>query len=155
MRVQLINCVVVSRNFLHGSVLLFRGWAPGAVMILGEQGELPRGSWVQLSSVAQSCPTLCYPMNCSTPGLPVHHQLPELGWSATDGEGKRTTVDVDRDYLNIYQGSFIFTFCFHSENYELYCIIVKYTHNLIRPDPLMYLITLFPPAQLVGWKLTL
>ena len=31
---------------------------------------------VQLSSVAQSCPTLCDPMNCSTPGLPVHHQLP-------------------------------------------------------------------------------
>ena len=29
------------------------------------------------SSVAQSCPTLCYPMNRSTPGLPVHHQLPE------------------------------------------------------------------------------
>ena len=28
-------------------------------------------------SVAQSCPTLCDPMNCSTPGLPVHHQLPE------------------------------------------------------------------------------
>ena len=32
---------------------------------------------VQLSSVAQSCPTLCDPMNCSMPGLPVHHQLPE------------------------------------------------------------------------------
>ena len=30
------------------------------------------------SSVAQSCPTLCNPMNCSTPGLPVHHQLPEF-----------------------------------------------------------------------------
>ena len=29
------------------------------------------------SSVAQSCPTLCDPMNCSMPGLPVHHQLPE------------------------------------------------------------------------------
>ena len=29
------------------------------------------------SSVAQSCPTLCNPMNRSTPGLPVHHQLPE------------------------------------------------------------------------------
>ena len=28
------------------------------------------------SSVAQSCPTLCDPMNRSTPGLPVHHQLP-------------------------------------------------------------------------------
>ena len=30
------------------------------------------------SSVAQSCLTLCDPMNCSTPGLPVHHQLPEF-----------------------------------------------------------------------------
>ena len=29
------------------------------------------------SSVTQSCPTLCDPMNCSTPGLPVHHQLLE------------------------------------------------------------------------------
>ena len=35
-------------------------------------------SSVQLSSVAQSCPTLCDTMNCSTPGLPVHHQLPEF-----------------------------------------------------------------------------
>ena len=33
---------------------------------------------VQFSSVAQSCPNLCDPMNCSTPGLPVHHQLPEF-----------------------------------------------------------------------------
>ena len=32
----------------------------------------------QFSSVAQSCPTLCDPMNRSTPGLPVHHQLPEF-----------------------------------------------------------------------------
>ena len=34
-------------------------------------------SSVQLSSVAQSCPTLCDPMNRSTPGLPVHHQVLE------------------------------------------------------------------------------
>ena len=33
---------------------------------------------VQFSSVAQSCPTLCDPMNRSTPGLPVPHQLPEF-----------------------------------------------------------------------------
>ena len=33
---------------------------------------------VQFSSVTQSCPTLCDPMNRSTPGLPVHHQLPEF-----------------------------------------------------------------------------
>ena len=32
----------------------------------------------QFSSVAQSCPTLCDPMNCSKPGLPVHHQLLEF-----------------------------------------------------------------------------
>ena len=32
----------------------------------------------QFSSVTQSCPTLCDPMNRSTPGLPVHHQLPEF-----------------------------------------------------------------------------
>ena len=32
----------------------------------------------QIRSVAQSCPTLCDPMNRSTPGLPVHHQLPEF-----------------------------------------------------------------------------
>ena len=31
----------------------------------------------QFSSVTQSCLTLCDPMDCSTPGLPVHHQLPE------------------------------------------------------------------------------
>ena len=35
-------------------------------------------SSVQFGSVAQSCPTLCDPMNRSTPGLPVHHQLPEF-----------------------------------------------------------------------------
>ena len=33
---------------------------------------------VQFSSVTQSCPTLCDPMNHSTPALPVHHQLPEF-----------------------------------------------------------------------------
>ena len=33
---------------------------------------------VQFSSVAQSCPALCDAMNCSTPGLPVHHHLPEF-----------------------------------------------------------------------------
>ena len=35
-------------------------------------------SSVQFSSVTQLCPTLCDPMNRSTPGLPVHHQLPEF-----------------------------------------------------------------------------
>ena len=47
-------------NFIH---------SPVGIMVL---------SSVQFSSVTQSCPTLCNPMNHSTPGLPVHHQLPEF-----------------------------------------------------------------------------
>ena len=46
-------------------------------------------SFSQFSSVAQSCLTLCDPMNCSTPGLPVQHQLPEFtqthGHQVSDG----------------------------------------------------------------------
>ena len=42
---------------------------------------------VQFSSVPQSCPTLCDPMNCSTPGLPVHHQLPEFTQTHIHGVG--------------------------------------------------------------------
>ena len=38
---------------------------------------LNRGPSVRFSSVAQSCPTLCDPVNRSTPGLPIHHKLPE------------------------------------------------------------------------------
>ena len=50
--------------------------------------DLPRqdtgvGS-VQFSSVTQSCPTLCDPMNRSTPGFPVHHQLLELAQTHVD-----------------------------------------------------------------------
>ena len=33
---------------------------------------------IVISSVAHSCPTLCDPMDCSTPGFPEHHRLPEL-----------------------------------------------------------------------------
>ena len=38
---------------------------------------------IQFSSVAQSCPTLFDPMTRSTPGLPVHHQLPEFTWKSS------------------------------------------------------------------------
>ena len=46
-----------------------RAWAPAAVHCW----PVPP----QFSSVTQSCPTLCNPMDHSTPGLPVHHQVPE------------------------------------------------------------------------------
>ena len=40
----------------------------------------------QIRSVAQSCPTLCDPMNCSMPGLPVHHQLPAFSSCVVPGK---------------------------------------------------------------------
>ena len=40
--------------------------------------ETPTSCKLQFSSVTQSCPTFCNPMNCSMPGLPVHQQLPEF-----------------------------------------------------------------------------
>ena len=42
---------------------------------------------LQFSSVAQSCPTLCDPMDCSTPGFPVYHQLLELAQTHVHGVG--------------------------------------------------------------------
>ena len=41
------------------------------------KGEKYKFSSVNFSSVAHLYPALCYPMNCSTPGLPVLHQLPD------------------------------------------------------------------------------
>ena len=45
---------------------------------VGKASACNAGSSIQFSSVAQSCPTFCDPMNPNTPGLPVHHQLPEF-----------------------------------------------------------------------------
>ena len=45
---------------------------------MAEQKDSELISFNQFSSVAQSCPTLCDPMNHSMPGLPIHHQLPEF-----------------------------------------------------------------------------
>ena len=42
------------------------------------RGRLRKEDSDQIRSVAYSCLTLCDPMNCSTPGLPAHHQLPEF-----------------------------------------------------------------------------
>ena len=39
---------------------------------------LLKETWIWFSSVAQSCPPLCDPIDCSTPGFPVHHQFPAL-----------------------------------------------------------------------------
>ena len=64
---------------------LKRPWKDLKCILLSERSQSEKASCcvipsvsVQFNSVAQSCPTLCDPMNCSTPGLPVHHQLPEF-----------------------------------------------------------------------------
>ena len=51
---------------------------PGYLSIHNHTIILDHLSHSQFSSVAQSCPTLCDPMDWSTPGFPAHHQLPEL-----------------------------------------------------------------------------
>ena len=48
------------------------------VVIPFSRGRMLTGNKYLNSSVAQWCPTLCNPMHCSTPGFPVHHQLPKL-----------------------------------------------------------------------------
>ena len=60
-------------NFLYGKIPIYQCAAQIICTDCGFRIELS----VQFNSVAQSCPTLCNPMNRNTPGLPVHHQLPE------------------------------------------------------------------------------
>ena len=56
-------------QLLNPHLLCLLHWQVGSLPLV------PSGNTI---SLAQSCPTLCDPMDCSTPGFPVHHQLPEL-----------------------------------------------------------------------------
>ena len=59
----------------------------------------------KMGSVAQSCPTLCDPMDCSTPGFPVHHQLPELRQDTIKlSEGNKVRTVFDISCSNIFFG---------------------------------------------------
>ena len=75
----------VVAQMVNNSTALQETW----VRSLGWEDPLEKGTathtsilaWrisIRISSVAQSCPTLCNPMECSMPGLPVHHQFPEF-----------------------------------------------------------------------------
>ena len=61
-----------------GILVLQPGFEPMTPALEGKFLTTGPQKCLQFSSVAQLCPTLCGPMNRSTPGLPVHHQLPEL-----------------------------------------------------------------------------
>ena len=84
-----LACGLPSFSSHAGSVSLCKGPSPGVCGFLTPNSihnpsyftfSHPSAMYVrvQISSVAQSCPTLCDPMDCSMPGCPVHHQLPEL-----------------------------------------------------------------------------
>ena len=61
------------------TIILFPSISPFRLLVFASHIEMLL-CWVHIyfSSVAQSCPTLCDSMDCRTPGLPVHHQLPEI-----------------------------------------------------------------------------
>ena len=72
----LIPCkqLITSENLLYSKL-----GDPCSVLCGDLNGkEIKKRGSVQFCSVAQSCLTLCHPMDCSTPGFPVNHQLPEL-----------------------------------------------------------------------------
>ena len=88
---SVINCTPLSAlswvSLFHGTC----GYNTINLIFFSETGTLQWKSFILIdsmwhyilpnhsfSSVAQSCLTLCDPMNCSMPGLPVHHQLPEF-----------------------------------------------------------------------------
>ena len=63
----------------HPNFILFSGLLPPDCFLGPVSLDVLQALWIfQFSSVAQSCPTLCDPMNRSTPSLPVHHHLPEF-----------------------------------------------------------------------------
>ena len=90
----MITWITAFCNSMTLSVMLCRATQEGQVMVESSDKTWSTGEEIgkplqysclenpmnsqSVSSVTQSCPTLCDPMNCGTPGLPVHHQLPEL-----------------------------------------------------------------------------
>ena len=83
---QLVRTVTRSQAALISELLfLSQCTLKGLKQLIREESKLVCWEWrsldcvsVQFSSVTQSCPTLYDPVNRSTPGLPVHHQLPEF-----------------------------------------------------------------------------
>ena len=77
----------------------------------------------QFSSVAQSCPTLCDPMNRSTPGLPVHHKLLEFTLYSPTKDNTLASSFENYRYINIHMQ----VACFQI-SWVFMCVIVE-THG--------------------------
>ena len=72
-----LQSLQVSAFLFLAFFFFFFNWGIAAYNVVLVFSVQQSESAIQFSSVAQSCPALCDPMNLSRPGLPVHHQLPE------------------------------------------------------------------------------
>ena len=80
-KISQFTCDGLAGNICDSERLTYKGfnaYKKDLILMRGKEERYLRYREVQFSSVAQSCPTLCDPMNHSTPGLPVHHQLLEF-----------------------------------------------------------------------------
>ena len=103
----------------------------------------------QIRSVAQSCPTLGDPMNRSTPGLPVHHQLPELNaiqsiaknWKQIINLSSQAILWEDIKYRNIKKFNNIISTAINTYNYLVNSrsttkkSLINHKNKTIRIDP--------------------
>ena len=76
--VALLRTISLEGNLSHSSQELFQSSNGGAKTHKSFSQKEKKIKTLPLSSVDQSCLTLCDPMDCSMPGLPVHRQLPEF-----------------------------------------------------------------------------
>ena len=66
---------LLTKNSISGKAVLN---SEGEIKTFPDKEKLKEFINTQFTSVTQSCPNLCNPMECTTPGVPVPHQLPEL-----------------------------------------------------------------------------
>ena len=76
---------------------------------------------VQFSSVTQSCPTLCGPRDCSTPGFPVHHQLPEPTQTHVHWVG-----DAIQPSHPLLSPSLAFNLSQHQSLFQWVCLLIRW-----------------------------